>query len=193
MDRRFLPALIMELVAGATGANAIFHSRPTPIFPSFPIYFGGSLAWGLLMAACAFVSLEMQGRAQTFHLEMILLIFFAGGLIAWLFALPMARMLTRQRRVETRFAGHFALLGLGTIAATAFLFAMDYRLFYAQWHQPFGTRIWAYQFVFTSAGAVYQFLVMGLRLYLPVGLPILAGASLWLARSMPASMPPHIR
>jgi hypothetical protein len=65
---------------------------------------------------------------------------------------------------------------------------MDYRLFYAQWHRPFGTRIWAYQFIFTSAGAVYQFLVMGLRLYLPVGLPILAGTSLWLARSMPPYM-----
>nr|WP_286157210.1 hypothetical protein [Sinorhizobium sp. RAC02] len=130
----------------------------------------------------------MQGRAQTFHLAMILLIFFAGGVLAWIVVLPMARLLTRRRSAETRFAAHFALLSLGTVVATAFLFAMDYRLFYAQWHQPFGTRIWAYQFVFTSAGAVYQFLVMGLRLYLPVGLPILAGASLWLARSMPPYM-----
>lgn len=182
----------MELVAEA-GANAIVHSGPTPVLPSRPLYFGGSVAWGLLMAACAFVSLAMQGRAQTVHLEKILLIFFAGGLLAWIVVLPMARLLTRRRSAETRFAAHFALLSLGTIAATAFLFAMDYRLFYAQWHQPFGTRIWAYQFVFTSAGAVYQFLVMGLRLYLPVGLPVLAGASLWLARSMPSHMPAHMR
>ncbi|AOF90271.1 hypothetical protein [Sinorhizobium sp. RAC02] len=178
----------MDLAAGATGASATFQSRPAPVFPSRPLHLGGSVAWGLLMAACAFVSLAMQGRAQTFHLAMILLIFFAGGVLAWIVVLPMARLLTRRRSAETRFAAHFALLSLGTVVATAFLFAMDYRLFYAQWHQPFGTRIWAYQFVFTSAGAVYQFLVMGLRLYLPVGLPILAGASLWLARSMPPYM-----
>jgi hypothetical protein len=183
----------MNLAAGATGVNAAFRSGPTPIFPSRRLHFGGSVAWGLLMAACAFVSLVMQGRAETFHVDKILLIFFAGGLLAWIVVLPMARLLTRRRSAETRFAAHFALLSLGTIAATAFLFAMDYRLFYAQWHQPFGTRIWAYQFVFTSAGAAYQFLVMGLRLYLPVGLPILAGASLWLARSMPPHMPPNMR
>lgn len=171
----------------------MFRSVPTPIFPSRRLHFGGSVAWGLLMAACAFLSLAMQGRAETFHLDKILLIFFAGGLLAWIVVLPVARLLTRRRSAETRFAAHFALLSLGTIAATAFLFAMDYRLFYAQWHHPFGTRIWAYQFVFTAAGAVYQFLVMGLRLYLPVGLPILAGASLWLARSMPPHMPPHMR
>ena len=46
---------------------------------------------------------------------------------------------------------------------------MDYRLFYARWHAPFGTRTWVYQFTFTSASAVYQFIVMGIRLYLPLG------------------------
>ena len=63
----------------------------------------------------------------------------------------------------------FLCLTVCTIAATAFLFAMDYRIFYARWHAPFGTLTWVYQFVFTSAGAVYQFVVMGIRLYLPVG------------------------
>ncbi|WP_439627523.1 hypothetical protein [Shinella sp.] len=175
----------MELAASTTGAA---FREPTPILPALPLHLGGAVGWGLLMAACAYVSLMMRGRADTFHLQTILSIYAAGGLAAWLIALPMARLLTRRRDVETRFAAHFALLGLGTVALTAFFFAMDYRLFYAQWHQPFGTRIWAYQFVFTSLGACYQFLVMGLGLYLPAGLPLLAGASLWLARCMPAYM-----
>lgn len=136
------------------------------------------------MAACAYVSLVMHGRAQSFHLTRILLIYWAGGAAAWLVALPLARLTARRRSVETRFAAHFALLSLGTVLCTAFVFAMDYRVFYAQWHQPFGTRIWMFQFLFTSAGATYQFLVMGLGLYLPAGLPVLAGASLWLAKSM---------
>ncbi len=156
-----------------------------PVFPSLALCLGGAVAWGLLMVACAFLSLHMEGRDANFHLEKLLLIYFAGGFCAWVIALPLARLLTRKRGTETRFAAYFALLSLGTVALTAFFFAMDYRLFYARWHQPFGTRVWVYQFIFTSAGATYQFLVMGLRLYLPVGLPILAGASLWLALSMP--------
>ncbi|MDC7262054.1 hypothetical protein K0P03_08460 [Shinella sp. HY16] len=154
-----------------------------PIFPPLPVLLGGALGWGALMAAGAFVSLTLQGRAENFQLLRILAIYFAGGLAAWPIALPVARVLTRHRPCETRFAAHFALLSLGTIAVTAFFFALDYRLFYAQWHHPPGTRIWLYQFVFTIAGAVYQFLVMGLSLYLPVGLPVVAGASLWLSRS----------
>ena len=172
----------------SAGGDAPLGGGITPVFPSLTLCLGGALVWGALMTVCAFLSLTMEGRAESFHLTKLLLIYFAGGLLAWPIALPAARLLTRRRSTETRFAAHFALLSLGTIAMTAFLFAMDYRLFYAQWHQPFGTRIWVFQFIFTAAGAVYQFLVMGLRLYLPVGLPVLAGASLWLARSMPGYM-----
>lgn len=158
--------------------------RLAPVVPALPVLLGGALLWGLLMAACAFLSLVMEDRWQSSHLQKLLLIYFTGGLFAWPIVLPLSRLLARHRTVETRFAAYFALLSLGTIAMTVFLFAMDYRQFYAQWHQPFGTRIWLLQFIFTSAGATYQFLVMGLRLYLPVGLPVLAGVSLWLATSM---------
>lgn len=177
----------------AAGRDAPFGNGTAPVFPSLALCLGGAFVWGLLMTACAFLSLHMEGRDENFHLEKLLLIYFVGGLFAWPIALPLARLLTRRRRTETRFAAHFVLLSLGTIAMTAFFFAMEYRLFYAQWHQPFGTRIWVFQFVFTSIGAAYQFLVMGLRLYLPVGLPLLAGASLWLALSMPRHLPGHIR
>ena len=171
--------------AAARDDTAIARPKsPAPIVPPLPVFLGGALGWGALMSAGAFLSLMLQGRAENFQLLRILAIYFAGGLAAWPIALPLARGLTRYRPIETRFAAHFALLSLGTIAITAFFFAMDYRLFYAQWHHPPGTRIWIYQFVFTIAGAVYQFLVMGLSLYLPAGLPVLAGASLWLSRSI---------
>lgn len=169
---------------GLAAGGAVLGGRQAPILPALPLFLGGAAGWGLLMAACAFVSLWAQGRTQSFHLEKILAVYCAGGVLAWLCALPLARLLTRRRGIETRFAAHFVLLSLGTVTLTAFVFAMDYRLFYAQWHQPFGTRIWLLQFLFTSAGAAYQFLVMGLGLYLPAGLPVLAGVSLWLAKSM---------
>ena len=70
------------------------------------------------------------------------------------------------------------------MAMTAFLFALDYRVFYARWHAPTGSLIWMFQFAFTSASAVYQFGVLGSRLFLPLGLIWLPGASLYLARRM---------
>lgn len=159
-----------------------------PMLPPRALHFGGALCWGLAMAGSVLASFALEGRWLSFHLGELLLTYFCGGLAAWLLALPPAWLLTRRHGIETRFAGYFAFLGLGTVVMTAFVFAMDYRVFYARWHQPFGTRIWMYQFLFTTAGAAYQFLVMGLRLYLPAGLPLLAGVSLWLAGAMPQSM-----
>lgn len=152
--------------------------------PSLPEILLGSPLWGLVMALSSLLALILRNGAETAHLHSILLLFFCGGLIAWPCALLLGRFCALGRRRETRFAAFFLCLTVFTIAATAFLFALDYRLFYARWHAPFGSRIWAYQFVFTLAGAVYQFLVMGLRLYLPLGFAALGLTSLWLANRM---------
>ncbi len=84
-----------------------------------------------------------------------------GGLIAWPLSLFAARCLSQNRPVETRFSAFFLCLTAGTIGTTAFLFALDYRAFYAQWHATTGTRTWMFQFAFTSLAAFYQFLVLG--------------------------------
>lgn len=141
----------------------------------------GAPIWGLVMALSALVALYLRNGAETSHLNSILLLFFAGGLVSWPFALLLGRFGAIGRGRETRFAAFFLCLTVCTIAATAFIFAMDYRIFYARWHAPFGSRTWAYQFTFTSASAVYQFVVMGIRLYLPLGFAALGLASLWLA------------
>jgi len=145
----------------------------------------GGPVWGLMMALSSLLALYLRNGAQTYHICSILILFFCGGIIAWPCALFLGRFGAIGRGSETRFAAFFLCLTLCTIAATAFIFAMDYRLFYARWHEPFGTKIWMYQFVFTSAAAVYQFVVMGIRLYLPLGFASLALASLWLARRTP--------
>lgn len=135
------------------------------------------------MALSAFFSLLLMDRVPQAHLAALTALYFGGGLLGWLVALPLARFRERGRAAETRFAAAFLFLGTATFMATAFLFAMQYRLFYAQWHAPVGTRIWLYQFVFTSAGAVYQFAVLGLRLAFPLALVFLVAASLHLARA----------
>jgi hypothetical protein len=89
----------------------------------------------------------------------------------------------RTDRPRHGFSAFFLCLAAGTIGTTAFLFALDYRTFYAQWHAMTGTRTWLFQFAFTSLAAFYQFLVLGVRLYLPLGAVALVATSLLLARS----------
>jgi hypothetical protein len=141
--------------------------------------------WGAMMAASAWTALWLHGRSAMGQWSMILALFFAGGLLAFPVSVFLSRLLSSGRRAETRFAGTLLCLTLLTIGATAVLFALQYRLFYARWHAPFGTRIWLYQFTFTSAGALYQFIVMGVRLYLPVGVAALLAMSVWLVRADP--------
>lgn len=165
--------------------------RPQPLStlstrPAFPtrLWIFGAPAWGAAMAFSALAGLFLRFRLETSHLPALLLLYFAGGLVAWIVALPLARPFMGHRLVERRFAAMFLALTVATVLVTAGFFALDYRSFYAQWHAPFGTRVWAFQFVFTSASAAYQFLVLGLRLYLPFGLMLLVGASLYLAKRM---------
>ncbi|WP_245292872.1 hypothetical protein [Pararhizobium arenae] len=151
----------------------------------------GAIAWGLLMAAAAFGALYLQNRAETSRLASVLVLYLCGGVLAWPFALSFARFCAEGRRADARFAAYFFCLTVFTVLATAFLFAMQYRQFYERWHAPFGTRIWVYQFLFTGANSVYQFVVMGVRLFVPFGVVILAVASLWLARPK-LSAHPHV-
>ena len=65
-------------------------------------------------------------------------------------ALPFASFAAHGHRPETRFCAFFLFLSVATVTVTAFFFALDYRLYYAQWHAPFATRTWLFQFVFIS-------------------------------------------
>ncbi|MBB3975043.1 hypothetical protein GGQ64_000219 [Rhizobium azooxidifex] len=159
-------------------------ASPVPLFPSLAALGAGSLVWGMLMATSAVVSLYLRNRLETDHLAQLLALYLAGGMLAWPFVVLAARLVARNARLETRFAACLVLLATGTVAMTAFLFAMDYRLFYAQWHQPLLTKTGIRQVFGTFTSAVYQFAVLGLGLYLPVGLPVLAAVSLWLAKAM---------
>jgi hypothetical protein len=137
-----------------------------------------------MMAFSALLALCFRNGLQTDHIAALAVVYFFGGALAWPFMVPLARILAFRRPVETRFAAFFLALSIGTMAMTAFLFAMDYRIFYSRWHAPFGSIVWMFQFAFTGASAVYQFAVLGSRLFLPFGLIFLIAASLYLARRM---------
>jgi hypothetical protein len=71
---------------------------------------------------------------------------------------------------------------LATHTATAGLYALQYRMFYAHWHASFPSLIWFFQLAFTSAGAIYIYTVNSLTFYWPFSLACFIGFGLWFAR-----------
>ena len=144
----------------------------------------GALLWSLGTGVSSMAGLYLRNGMETDSSWKIALLFAAGGLLAWIPALVTARMTSFGKPAQTRFCACFLFLGLTTLACTALLFAVEYRLHYVQWHAPFPSRIWFFQMVFTTAVASYQFAVLGLRLYFPLGLMFLITASFTMARRM---------
>ncbi len=138
----------------------------------------GSLAWAAAMAASAVFSLWLADRLGAPSLPAIAILFAIGGLAAFVPAMTLANLLGRKRG-ERRFAATFFSLSVATIGITAMLYALHFRYYFSQWHaDPFTVR-WAFEFAFTIAAALYQFAVLGMRLYFPLGLIALFAFSFW--------------
>ncbi|WP_051558742.1 hypothetical protein [Allorhizobium undicola] len=152
------------------------------VIPPWRLWFGGSGAWAIAMALSSFVTLAHLGRLGDGVLPGIVTLYAVGGLLGWLLAMPLIHLASLLLPRDSHFAAALLSLLLMTALATATLFVLQYRLFYAQWHGPFGTRLWLYQFTFTSASAFYQFAVLGSRYFLPCGPFMAIMASLFLAR-----------
>ncbi len=139
----------------------------------------GGLAWASFGLSTAWFRLSMGGWETEASIWRVAVLFAAGAFLAFAPALWLARFASAGRTPSVRFAAHLLFLATVTVAVTAVLFALVYRGYYAQWHEEMFTYVWFLQFIFTSASAVYQFAVLGLRAYLPFGLvalPVFAWA-----------------
>lgn len=146
--------------------------------PGWSLAIGGGLAWAAIMAISAASGVWLEGWQTDDRVGWLAALYAAGGFLAFPFGFFLAELFSRGR-TDTGFAAALLAHATTTIAATAFLFAMHYRLYFAQWHDPAFTITWAFQFVFTGAAAVYQFVVLGIRLYFPLGFAALLALSLW--------------
>lgn len=162
------------------------RSKPSVSRPSRVINtLGLSLVWSACCAALAAESLFRLERFTSFHASSLLALFALGGTLAWITSAMILALVKRYVSNRwTMYALALMLLATATLAFTSGLFALQYRSFYAQWHEQAFSRIWILQFMFTCASAVYQFLVIGIRHYFPLGLPLLLGASGILVRSL---------
>jgi hypothetical protein len=142
----------------------------------------GTIGWTLVVTAGAAAGILMRGWETPQRITEVAIVYAVGAAIAFPVALFLARFVSYRRPAEAAFAAMFLALALSTIGITALIFALDYRTYYAEWHEEFGTITWIFQLVFTIANAIIQFAVLGVRLFFPVGFIALFVASLWFAR-----------
>ncbi|WP_137131236.1 hypothetical protein [Rhizobium sp. FY34] len=170
----------METAGASSRPSAGPTRKPSTILVSLVC---GALLWGLAMGACMAAKLWLLGRLGTVHAPALFLLFAGGAAIAWVATAALSLLISRclprllPRRAPLRAVLLALCLGFATVTITAGLFAVDYRAFYARWHADAFTRDWILQFLFTSASAVYQFLVLGFSLYLPLGPLLLVAAT----------------
>ncbi len=127
---------------------------------------------------------HMVWREQAIGMRMlaVVILFALGGTIAGFAAWLTAATIAGARRRAQRFAAMTFALTLATAGFTAFLFFLQFQVYYAQWHDEAFSRMWVWQVLFTGASAVYIFISSGLRMLLPFGLPVLFFAAWLFAR-----------
>ena len=136
------------------------------------------------MTASLWVGLHVQVGGLTANRTALAGLYFAGGLLPFpsLFAV---RLVSLKRSAEIRFAASFVCLTVITIAMTSALLALIFwnfqAHFQAQWYGESWTSAWLVHFAYSGASALYQFAVVGTRLYLPTGIVALFATSIWLA------------
>ena len=130
-----------------------------------------ALAYAATMTASAsiglFVARDWVAQGRTLEL---LAIIFLGALLGCLSGRLLLGVAPQKWRQTRRFAAAFLAIGAATIGITSFIFALQFRAYFAQWHDDEWSKRYLFETVFTILSAMYQFLVLGLRLYIPVGL-----------------------
>jgi len=143
----------------------------------------GSLVWAAIMAGSAWFGLHTLDWATNADIQRVVLVYALGGLAAFAPALWLARFLAGKRGGEVRLAAALLAYASCTVVITSLIFAMDYRDYYAQWHDDDLSVRLMLEVAFTTAAALYQFAVLGLRLFFPIGFAALLAVALWFARA----------
>lgn len=127
----------------------------------------GTLLWAACNGLNAMAILWLRGW-RGFQLGEIGLLFAAGALLAFAPSLWIGSFLGGLKRRAKIFAAVFLSVGTATLSATGLLFALEYRSYYARWHDAALSKLWLIEFLSTVAGALYQFAALGLSLFFPI-------------------------
>jgi hypothetical protein len=168
---------------GAAERTSVLRERIRNAVPTLSDAVGGTLFWAAAMGGSAMLGLALGNWATVPSIREVALLFALGGAIAFWPACFLSRLISIGRGAETAFASAFVVFPAVTIGLTAAIYALLYRAYYAQWHEEAFSLVWFVQFIFTVLAALYQFAVLGLRLYFPVGLVAVFAVSFWIARN----------
>ncbi|WP_353640984.1 hypothetical protein [Mesorhizobium sp. WSM2239] len=176
--------MILPVDSAAHGRreSSAFSARLRRAVPSIGTALAGAALWGLAMGAGAYANLLLAAWETPAKLQFVAVLFAAGGALAFPLGLFLARFLSEGRRVEASFAAAFLCFAAATVAVTAVVYAIQYRSYYSAWHADIFSITWTFQLVFTTLAALYQFLVLGVRLFFPFGFLALFAAAFWFAR-----------
>jgi hypothetical protein len=136
-----------------------------------------ALLWAALMVIGAAIHLYFRELSLDSKTDLLILFFGIGGLLGYGFARALLVFIPKSWTTTQRFAAAFLSFSLLTIGFTALAFALQFRIYFAQWHDDEFSKRLILETIFTMLSAVYQFLVLGLRLYLPIGIAALFGLS----------------
>jgi hypothetical protein len=140
------------------------------------------LLWAAATAASAVLNLALDHWATPAKIRIVVMLFAVGGALAFAPGLFAARLLSLGRGPEVAFAAAFVCLLASTVGVTSFVFGLQFRLYFADWHEPVTSHLGLNEFVFTVAAGAIQFFILGVRLYFPFGFAALLLFSLWFAR-----------
>jgi hypothetical protein len=179
-----IEAVVVILPADSDAAGRhTFSARLRRAVPSIGTAAVGALLWGVAMGASAYANLLLDAWETPAKLRFVAVLFAAGGALSFPLGLFLARFLSEGRRPDVSFAAALLCFAAATAAVTATLYAIQYRSYYSAWHAEAFTITWVFQLVFTTLAALYQFAVLGVRLFFPFGFLALLAAAFWFIRS----------
>lgn len=164
-----------------SSATARVLARLGDCIPSPATVLVGSVLVGAASALSALLGLYLHEGFLIFSRDAVVLLYFCGAAAGFGPGLMLANLIAGDAGRPWRFIIGTTILFLSAHTATAAIFALQFRMFYAHWHASFPSIAWGHQLVFTSAGAVYQFTVDSLYVYYTLTPLIFLGLGLWFA------------
>lgn len=172
----------MNSTSAPQNSSAAHRSLLIRALPPFGALILPALFWALACFATGLVALVFaRGWSlgpQTFYVS---LVYGAGAALAVWPSAYFSRLFSSNRSLWRLALMVFLLIGFTTFL-TACILALQHRAYFAQWHGEPLSRLWLWQQAFTGGAAVYTYVVLGLRLYVPVALFALVVTSWWLNR-----------
>lgn len=115
---------------------------------------------------------QMVVNEQIFNLRTyaILIVFAVGAFLGGATTYVIVSWLGRRLQWSSRFALVFVALTVCSLAAIGFIHFLQFRRYPSEFHAEMFSRLWMWQTLATGISSVGLFLVIGLRLLLPIGL-----------------------